>query len=853
VSANRWADLRLAVRDNIGGRLELRLNDPVESDVGRSAAAALPAVPGRGLTTEGLQFQAALPWPATAPGPRPGAGEDRVAAATAPGLRAVAGEDREAAVAALAAWAVAGRAAPPLRLLPRLVRVDELPRPVAGEPPGVPFALDERRLAPVRLDLLGRHPHFLVLGDAGCGKTGLLRLLASGLAERHPPDQVQLVLVDYRRTLTEMAGGPHLAGYACNAGMAAYVVGWLGALLAERLPSATTTGGRLLARDGWSGPRYVLLVDDHDLTVTSTGSPLAPLVDLLGQGRDVGLHLILARPVGGTARSSFEPVFQRVRELGTPGLVLRGDPQEGPVLGGRRAGPPAARPRPPGPPRRTRHPRPGRLGTTLRPRREPGVRARRGAARPSRHGRCALAGSVTEAGSPVSATVLVTVVGPGGLTADLAVPAEVPVAELLVALRATLRDPAPAVPATLVPLGGEPLPPARSLAACGIGDGAVLALTAGEPDNRRPSRRIPATAGGRSGDQASSPLLAATACAWPADRVPRAAAPAWPDRLAAARPAPLPPSARLSLALRAVAGPGWRASLARGRQAWRDSSDERRLEAALAAAPAARCARVGVVGATPGAGATTVAVLLAAVLAAVRPGRTVAVDASPGRGSLTELLAPHHDLFADELLGLLEHPGLTRRELGAVLARRGDLAVLAARPGAGQPDGRGWTMVLRALARHATAVVVDCGPAASPGARAAVAVADQFVLVADARSPSPSAVAGRLARLGRPPVLLVDRSPGGLDAAEAVARVPGARAAVLLPDDPLAAAAVRVTAPSPGAPLDRGRPPECWRRQAHELALLLVAEWPFLGPEDADRPFPRGACASAPGDCKDRR
>jgi hypothetical protein len=453
----------------------------------------------------------------------------------------------------------------------------------------------------------------------------------------------------------------------------------------------------------------------------------------------------------------------------------------------------------------------------------------------------------------VSATVLVTVVGPGGLTADLAVPAEVPVAELLVALRATLRDPTPAAPAALMPFGGEPLPPTRSLAACGIGDGAVLALTVGEPDNRVPSRLIPATACGRSEDQASSPLLAATACGWPANRVPRAAASAWPDRLAAARPAPLPPSARLSLALRAVAGPGWRASLARGRQAWRDSSDERRLEAALAAAPPARCARVGVVGATPGAGATTVAVLLAAVLAAVRPGRTVAVDASPGRGSLTELLAPHHDLFADELLGLLEHPRLTRRELGAVLARRGDLAVLAARPGTGQPDERGWTRVSRALARHATTVVVDCGPAGSPGARAAVATADQFVLVTDARSPSPPAVAGQLAGLGRPPVLLVDRAPGDLDAAEAVARVPGARAAVLLPDDPLAAAAVRVAPPSPGAPLDWGRAPARWRRQAHELAMLLVADWPSLGPEDADRPFPRGACASAPGDCKDRR
>jgi MinD-like ATPase involved in chromosome partitioning or flagellar assembly len=319
--------------------------------------------------------------------------------------------------------------------------------------------------------------------------------------------------------------------------------------------------------------------------------------------------------------------------------------------------------------------------------------------------------------------------------------------------------------------------------------------------------------------------------------------------LAAARPAPLPPSARLSLALRAVAGPGWRASLARGRQAWRDSSDERRLEAALAAAPPARCARVGVVGATPGAGATTVAVLLAAVLAAVRPGRTVAVDASPGRGSLTELLAPHHDLFADELLGLLEHPRLTRRELGAVLARRGDLAVLAARPGTGQPDERGWTRVSRALARHATTVVVDCGPGTTAGARAALAGADQIVLVADACSPRTAvAAADLLAERGRRPVLLLNRAPGDLEAGEVVQRVAGVRGAVVLPADPAAAAALGTvplpadpaaaaavraapTPGAPGAPLGRVALSARWRRQADELAMLLAAEWPSLGLE----------------------
>jgi len=71
--------------------------------------------------------------------------------------------------------------------------------------------------------------------------------------------------------------------------------------------------------------------------VSPSGNPLSPLVELLPQGRDIGLHLVLARRVGGTARTSFEPVFQRVKELGTPGLILSGDPQEGPLLGTQRA------------------------------------------------------------------------------------------------------------------------------------------------------------------------------------------------------------------------------------------------------------------------------------------------------------------------------------------------------------------------------------------------------------------------------------------------------------------------------------------------------------------------------------
>ena len=80
-----------------------------------------------------------------------------------------------------------------------------------------------------------------------------------------------------------------------------------------------------------------MLVDDDDLLPGSAGSLLLPLLDLLGLGRELGLHLVLARRVAGAARAAFEPVFQRLRELGGPGLVLSGDPGEGPLLGGQKA------------------------------------------------------------------------------------------------------------------------------------------------------------------------------------------------------------------------------------------------------------------------------------------------------------------------------------------------------------------------------------------------------------------------------------------------------------------------------------------------------------------------------------
>ncbi len=49
VAANRWADIRPAIKDMLGTRFELRLGDPTESDIDRRVAVNIPAGrPGRG-------------------------------------------------------------------------------------------------------------------------------------------------------------------------------------------------------------------------------------------------------------------------------------------------------------------------------------------------------------------------------------------------------------------------------------------------------------------------------------------------------------------------------------------------------------------------------------------------------------------------------------------------------------------------------------------------------------------------------------------------------------------------------------------------------------------------------------
>ena len=311
-SAGKWSDFRPAIRDLFGTRLELRLGDPYESEIDRKLAANVPeSSPGRGITRDGLHFLTALP---------------RIDSRSAAGSLAEGVQKLTEAVAA--AWH-ADRA-PRVRLLPDAFQVTALPGS-AQTGTKIPFAVDESTLSPVLLDF-GADAHLLIFGDTECGKSNLLRLLAASVADRYTPDQARLVLIDYRRSLLDSADSEHAIGYAASSAAAAPLINDVREALTQRLPPPDLTPQQLRSRSWWRGSDLFLVIDDYDL-VAGAANPLLPIADLVPHARDIGLHLILARSAGGAGRAIFDPIIQRAREMGSPGMIMSGSKDEGALIG----------------------------------------------------------------------------------------------------------------------------------------------------------------------------------------------------------------------------------------------------------------------------------------------------------------------------------------------------------------------------------------------------------------------------------------------------------------------------------------------------------------------------------------
>ncbi|MBM6404376.1 FHA domain-containing protein [Phycicoccus sp. CSK15P-2] len=225
------------------------------------------------------------------------------------------------------AWAErVARALAPVRLggsggaaaLPRAVGLTSLldhPLDVAGVQRG--WAASDGPVAAVgvrdggtfRLDLRADGPHVLVGGTTGSGKSEFLRTLVTGLALGSPPEQLTMLLVDFKggAAFGPCATLPHVVGLVTDLDdhLAGRVLRSLGAELRRRERVLGDSGASDLddhhARPGAEPlPRLVVVVDEVRALVDELPDLVSGLVRLAAQGRSLGIHLVLAtqRPSG---------------------------------------------------------------------------------------------------------------------------------------------------------------------------------------------------------------------------------------------------------------------------------------------------------------------------------------------------------------------------------------------------------------------------------------------------------------------------------------------------------------------------------------------------------------------------
>jgi DNA segregation ATPase FtsK/SpoIIIE, S-DNA-T family len=269
----------------------LRLGEPADSEIDRKAAQHVPRdKPGRGLTRDGLHMMIALPVAAIPP---------------------------------------SESVAPPVPLLPTRVDHDDVVRRAGAElGTRIVLGLEERRLRPVAVDF-ERHAHLLILGDSECGKTATLRTLCREIVRTKRPEQAQLLIVDFRRSLLGVVESEHLWGYAPSPSGLGGLLPRLVDLVRRRMPPHDATQTQLQTRSWWSGPDLYVMVDDYDLVTGPAGNALAPILEFLPYSRDLGLHLVVAQHSGAAERALFDPILTSLRDVGCMTLTMSGRPAFG--------------------------------------------------------------------------------------------------------------------------------------------------------------------------------------------------------------------------------------------------------------------------------------------------------------------------------------------------------------------------------------------------------------------------------------------------------------------------------------------------------------------------------------------
>ncbi|MCZ4507873.1 type VII secretion protein EccCa [Streptomyces sp. ActVer] len=179
----------------------------------------------------------------------------------------------------------------------------------------VPIGLTDRHES-VLLDLkesseLGMGPHGLCVGATGSGKSELLRTLVLALIATHSPEDLSLVLVDYKggATFAPFADLPHVAGVITNlenqAGLVERVHSSLAGEVKRRQQVLKDAGNvadighyaalRATERpDLESLPHLFVVIDEFGELITAKPDFIDLFLSIGRIGRSIGVHLLLS-------------------------------------------------------------------------------------------------------------------------------------------------------------------------------------------------------------------------------------------------------------------------------------------------------------------------------------------------------------------------------------------------------------------------------------------------------------------------------------------------------------------------------------------------------------------------------
>ncbi|MET0458865.1 MAG: FtsK/SpoIIIE domain-containing protein [Ilumatobacteraceae bacterium] len=159
--------------------------------------------------------------------------------------------------------------------------------------------------APVTIGFRRDGPHGVIAGTTGSGKSELLQTVLTALTLRHPPDRLNLFLVDFKggSTFGPLADLPHVVGVVTDlehdASLATRALTALDAeierrkrvLEAARVPDVVAYARRAGQRPL---PDLLVVIDEFALLMERQPEVRERLDTIATQGRSLGIHLLLA-------------------------------------------------------------------------------------------------------------------------------------------------------------------------------------------------------------------------------------------------------------------------------------------------------------------------------------------------------------------------------------------------------------------------------------------------------------------------------------------------------------------------------------------------------------------------------